>query len=30
VNDPYVKEFDRDTVERAKEHVTRAMAMRAL
>jgi hypothetical protein len=30
VNDSYVKEFDRDTIEQAKEHVTRAMAMRAL
>ena len=30
VNDPYVKEFDRDAIEQAKEHVTRAMAMRAL
>jgi len=30
VNDPFVKEFERDTVEQAKEHVTRAMALRAL
>lgn len=30
VNDPYVKEFDLDSIEQAKEHVTRAMALRAL
>jgi hypothetical protein len=30
VNDPYVKEFDRGSIEQAKEHVTRAMALRAL
>lgn len=30
VNDPFVREFDRDSIEQAKEHVTRAMALRAL